>query len=89
VLEAGFLGIPVVASRVGGIPEIINSAKVGILVEADDDRALELALRRLLRDADQRALLGKCLQQRVIAEFTWNRAGQQYLAISKVRSSAP
>ena len=74
VLEAGFLGIPVVASRVGGIPEIINSAKVGILVEADDDRALELALRRLLRDADQRALLGKCLQQRVIAEFTWNRA---------------
>ena len=89
VLEAGFLGIPVVASRVGGIPEIINSAKVGILVEADDDRALELALRRLLCDADRRALLSKHLRQRVVAEFTWHRAWQQYFAILKVRSFVP
>ena len=88
VLEAGFLGIPVVASRVGGIPEILNSAEVGILVEADDAGALELALRRLLCDADQRARLGKHLQQRVVAEFTWQRAWQQYFAILKVGSSA-
>ena len=39
-------------------------------------------------DADQRALLGKHLQQRVVAEFTWRRAWQQYFAILKVRSSA-
>jgi glycosyltransferase involved in cell wall biosynthesis len=88
VLEAGFFRLPVVASRVGGIPEIINSAKVGILVEPDDDRALELALRRLLSDADQRALLGKRLQQRVAEEFTWHRAWQQYLGVLKVRSPA-
>ena len=88
VLEAGFLGIPVVASRVGGIPEILNSAEVGILVEADDDRALELALRRLLCDGDKRALLGKHLQQRVVAEFTLRRAWQQYFAILKVGSSS-
>ena len=50
-----------------------NSAEVGILVEADDAGALELALRRLLCDADQRARLGKHLQQRVVAEFTWER----------------
>ena len=63
-----------VASRVDGIPEIINSEEVGLLIEPNDDRALELALRHLLSDANLRALLGKRLQLRVIEGFTWQRA---------------
>ena len=81
MLEAGVFGLPVVASRTGGIPEVINSEQVGILVNVEDDRALEAELRRLLASAELRACLGGRLRQRVAAEFTWERAWREYLAL--------
>ena len=52
-----------------------------MLVDVDDDNDLELALRKLLADADLRLSLGKRLQERVTEEFTWQRAWQKYLAL--------
>jgi glycosyltransferase involved in cell wall biosynthesis len=80
-LEAGIFGIPVIASRVDGIPEVINSEEVGMLVEPEDDRALESGLRRLLADGALRASLGTQLRRRVEADFTWQKAWQQYAAL--------
>ena len=48
-------GLPVVASRVCGIPDVVRDGESGILVDAEDPAALAAALERLLLDADLRA----------------------------------
>ena len=78
ILEAGAYRLPVVASRVGGIPEIIIDGETGLLVEPDDTRALTAALDRVLSDADLARNLGERLYERVVGDFSWKRAYQQY-----------
>ncbi len=50
VLEAMAAGVPVVATRVGGIPEVVEDGVSGLLVAPRDPAALELALRSVLED---------------------------------------
>jgi len=52
VLEAWASGLPVVASRVGGLPEMIDEGRTGILFEAGDDAALASRLEELLEDRE-------------------------------------
>jgi glycosyltransferase involved in cell wall biosynthesis len=59
VLEAMAAGVPVVASSVGGIPEIIHTPDVGSLVEDISPRAFASAVGALLHDADLRLRLGR------------------------------
>jgi len=58
LLEACATGCAVLASRVGGNPEIIQEGATGVLVAVDDGEALRAGLAALLADADQRARLG-------------------------------
>ncbi len=58
VREAMILGKPVVASRIGGIPEMIRDGETGLLVQPGDPGALASAVARLLKDPELRALLG-------------------------------
>ena len=57
VLEAAAQGVPVVASKVGGMPEVIHDGWSGLLVAPGDDRALAERLARVLDDATLRARL--------------------------------
>jgi glycogen synthase len=50
LVEALWAGLPVVASRVGGVPEIVRDGETGILVPPGDPRALAAALNRVLGD---------------------------------------
>lgn len=50
LLEAMAMGIPVVCTRVGGIPEVIVDDQNGLLVDSDDARALSIALRKIATD---------------------------------------
>ncbi len=68
-LEAGQAGLPVVASNVGGIPEIITHESTGLLVPAGDDEALASALTTLLTDSELRARLAQALQADVQTSF--------------------
>ena len=59
LLEAMQAGLPIVATRVGGIPEMIDDGESALLVPARDRRALAAALAALLGDAPRRAMLGE------------------------------
>jgi glycosyltransferase involved in cell wall biosynthesis len=56
--EAMAARLPVVASRVGGIPEMIEEGQNGLLVEAEDVEGLASACTRLLANSGERATLG-------------------------------
>lgn len=58
-LEATSAGIPVIATRVGGIPEIIEDGRNGILIATDDETALSQAILRLAGDAGLRRRMGE------------------------------
>jgi glycosyltransferase involved in cell wall biosynthesis len=77
ILEAMQAGLPIVATWVGGVPELVRDGKEALLVPAGDPRALAEALRRVLGDAALRRRLGAEAQVRA-ARFTWDRAAMQY-----------
>jgi glycosyltransferase involved in cell wall biosynthesis len=64
VLEAMAAGVPVVATRVGGIPEIVRSDAEGILVAPGDPRGLAVALEMLIKDQGRRATLARAGRHR-------------------------
>lgn len=70
LLQAMALGLPVVASRVGGIPEIVRDGVDGLLVTPGDDAALGSALARLRDDEVLRRRLGTSAAERVRDRFT-------------------
>jgi glycosyltransferase involved in cell wall biosynthesis len=70
ILEAGHAGLPIVASRVGGIPEIITHQEVGMLVEAKNSDAITQALEELIEKPQQRERMGSLLKKRVDGTFT-------------------
>lgn len=81
LLEAGAFSLPVVASRVGGIPEIIEDSVTGVLIEPDDPSALAHALRRLFSEPSAAQKLGDRLHQRVCESFSWVNTLQEYEAL--------
>jgi|GEM_PF-1477114 len=70
VMEAMRAGLPIVASRVGGVPEMIEDGVSGILYEAGDEAALAESLERLWRDPDLARRLGIAARRRYEERFT-------------------
>jgi glycosyltransferase involved in cell wall biosynthesis len=73
LLEAGYAGLPVVASRVGGIPEVIHDKESGILVPPQNPHALARAIRTLLEDPALAKKYGDALKARVTEKFSKER----------------
>jgi glycosyltransferase involved in cell wall biosynthesis len=80
LLDVLDLGLPVVATRVGGIPEIIEDGVNGILVKPGDVGAMQAALLALSSDAELRARLGAA-GRRTAAAYTASRMAESYLAL--------
>jgi glycosyltransferase involved in cell wall biosynthesis len=77
VLEAMAAGLPVVASAVGGVPELVRDGETGALVPPRDPKALAAAIAGLAADAGLRARLGDAARRRAEREFalpTFQRA---------------
>lgn len=64
LIEAGSAGVPVVATAVGGIPDIITDGENGILVPPDNTPALTTAIRQLIQDPTLRHTLGQAHLER-------------------------
>jgi glycosyltransferase involved in cell wall biosynthesis len=76
VLEAFAAGVPVVASAVGGVPEVVEDGVSGWLVPPGDAQALASRLTEVLQ-SDARAM-GRCGRRRVEADFTFAAQSLQY-----------
>ena len=70
LLEAGLAELPVIATNVGGNPEIIADNETGLLVAPADPDALAKAIERLLNDQPLGARLAQTLHQKIIREFS-------------------
>jgi len=74
LIEAMSAGVPVVASPVGGIPELVADGKSGFLVAPGDKGALERALRRLLIERSLAARMGAAARETARARYAPERA---------------
>jgi starch synthase len=73
-LEAMACGTPVVASRVGGIPEVVDDGVTGVLVDLGDDFEERFAteVSALLSDPTRATAMGAAGRERAVAEFGWD-----------------
>ncbi|MBK9234567.1 MAG: glycosyltransferase family 4 protein [Rhodoferax sp.] len=74
VLEALASGVPVVSTRVGGVPYIVEDGSTALLVPAGDADAMAAAILRLLKDPDLAERLVRA-GLRDVARYTWTRVG--------------
>ncbi len=76
-LEAMACGCAIVASDVGGIPEVVADGVTGLIVPPRDEAALAAAINALVRDPGRAASLGARGRERAVAEFSWPRIAAQ------------
>lgn len=76
-IESMAVGTPVVASRVGGIPEIVRDGVDGLLFEPGNAEELAACLVRVLRDEGLRAEMGRNARQRFLEEFESTRMARR------------
>lgn len=81
VVEAMAAARPVVASRAGGIPELVQDGRTGLLVEPDDPEALADALLALLADPELCRVMGAAGREEVAAHWTWQLAAERLRSV--------
>lgn len=81
LLEAMAFALPVVASRIEAIPEIVPEGEAGLLVPPGDPAALARAISALLGDPDRARRMGDAGRARVLARYGWARAAAKMLEV--------
>lgn len=79
IKEAFFLQIPVVATNVGGIPELVSHNKTGILVPPEDPTKLSTEINNLLKDKENSIKLIQNAYEFVINEMSWAKIIPKYI----------
>jgi len=81
IIEAMSLGVPIVASDVGGIPSLVTHKKTGLLVPAGDPGALAVAIDHLLQSSSLREQLGEAGRKRVEQDCRPDRSAIEYVRL--------
>jgi glycosyltransferase involved in cell wall biosynthesis len=80
-LEAMTTGLPVIASDVGGLREVVEDDRSGIIVARQDPAALASAIARLAESADLRARMGGAARARAVASYSMERMAARTLEL--------
>jgi glycosyltransferase involved in cell wall biosynthesis len=80
-LEAMAAGKPLVATRVGGLPELVHDGMNGLLVAEKSATELASVILRLAADADLRARLGAAARDEIRAERSWETVARRFVEI--------
>ncbi|MFA5038250.1 MAG: lipopolysaccharide heptosyltransferase II [Candidatus Omnitrophota bacterium] len=83
IVEAQAVGVPVIASKVGGVVEIIDNEKDGLLVFPKDDEAMAQAILKLITDDALGRRLSESGRRKVEEKFTLEKMAQETLAVYK------
>jgi glycosyltransferase involved in cell wall biosynthesis len=89
LLTAYALGRPVIATAVGGLPELVEAGRTGLLVPPDDARALSEAIAALLADPDRAREMGTCGLDLLERRFTWGAMARHVGEIYRQLVAAP
>jgi len=81
LMEAAACGVPVVATAVGGVPELVQDGATGLLVPPAEPAALAAALGRLLTDAELRSRMGKAARAHAETAFSAARQADALLKL--------
>jgi glycosyltransferase involved in cell wall biosynthesis len=87
-LEAAAAGKPVVATRVGGIPDAVEDGKSGLLIDADDYKELSRSIMDLVADEKKRWGMGEYARSRVGEKFSWEKILERYESVLSESSRA-
>lgn len=79
ILEAYAVGKPVVATNVGGVPEVVEHGRTGLLVEPEDPVALAAGMIELIRDGARAVRMGEAGARRLASDFTVEAQTERYL----------
>ncbi len=88
LVEAMSFGLPSVASRVGGVPEVVTDDVDGLLVPPSDPASLATAIRLLLEDPARRSRLGDAARTRAIRDFAIGTMADRYERLYRGEPSA-
>jgi glycosyltransferase involved in cell wall biosynthesis len=78
ILEAWAAGLPVVATRVGGIPRLVEDGRTGLLINVGDEEALTAAIGRLLSDSDLARRIADAGRDQAVEHFDTRRMAGDY-----------
>lgn len=81
ILEAQASGLPVVASRVGGTPELVTEGETGMMFASGDEAGLTALLREYVADPSRRQREGRAARARIEQAFAWPRTAAAYQAV--------
>ena len=88
LIEAGAIGVPVVATRVGGVPEVILDRKTGLLVPPGDPMALATAIMSLLKDRGLAIELAQTNRRRIEEVYPLSRMVNETLEVYRQGSES-
>ena len=77
IVEAAAMGLPVISTRVGGIPDLLTDGETGLIVPTDDDEAMAAAVRRLVSDPELASRLSAA-GRRLAERSSWDAVLPQW-----------
>lgn len=89
VLEAMAIGVPVVTTAGGGVPEVVEHMETGLLIPSDDVDAMAQAIERLSADLPLRRRLAENARRLIETRFDGRRSRERFLSLLAPQASAP
>lgn len=81
IIEAMALRTPIIATNIGGIPEVLGDSKAGVLIEPSDERGLCVHIKKILRDEVYARQMGENGRKVFLEKFTAKQMSSQYQKI--------